>query len=156
TVTSKVVAILMTFTEGDAHSLTEICRLTGLPTSTAHRLVTELTAHEILIRAEDGTYRAGQSVQVFAAGDSQPQSISDWARPVMEDLSRSLCTQVRLGVLCDLLVAYIEKGPGHEPVSRFSKKATVPAHSTALGKVLLAFAGPELLDAVLAQGLARY
>ena len=32
TVTSKVVAILMTFTEGDAHSLTEICRLTGLPT----------------------------------------------------------------------------------------------------------------------------
>ena len=41
-VTSKVVAILLTFHDGNEHSLTEIARLTCLPVSTAHRLVTEL------------------------------------------------------------------------------------------------------------------
>jgi hypothetical protein len=37
-VTSKITSILLTFTEGDEHSLTEIARLAGLPISTAHRL----------------------------------------------------------------------------------------------------------------------
>ncbi len=41
-VTSKVIAILLTFTGGSVYSLTEIARLTGLPISTAHRLATEL------------------------------------------------------------------------------------------------------------------
>ena len=41
-VTSKVIAILMTFGSGGSYSLTEIARLTGLPISTAHRLITEL------------------------------------------------------------------------------------------------------------------
>jgi len=38
-VTSKIVAILLTFHDGNEHSLTEIARLTCLPVSTAHRLV---------------------------------------------------------------------------------------------------------------------
>ena len=37
-VTSKITSILLTFTEGSEHSLTEIARLAGLPISTAHRL----------------------------------------------------------------------------------------------------------------------
>jgi hypothetical protein len=41
-VTSKVAAILLTFGDGAEHSLTEIARLTCLPVSTTHRLVTEL------------------------------------------------------------------------------------------------------------------
>jgi AraC family transcriptional regulator, L-rhamnose operon transcriptional activator RhaR len=41
-VTSKIVAILLTFHDGNEHSLTEIARLTCLPVSTAHRLVTDL------------------------------------------------------------------------------------------------------------------
>ena len=156
TVTSKLVAILMTFTEGDAHPLPEICRLTGLPVSTAYRLVCQLTAHQILVRAEDGAYRAGQCLQAFAVQESPPETILDWARPVMEDLSLALRTHVRLGVFYDLAVAYIEKSPGHQPITRFAPTATVPAHATALGKVLLAFAHPEVVDAVIAQGLTRY
>jgi DNA-binding IclR family transcriptional regulator len=43
-VTSKITSILMTFTEGSVHSLTEIARLAGLPVSTAHRLTSELAS----------------------------------------------------------------------------------------------------------------
>jgi DNA-binding IclR family transcriptional regulator len=42
-VTSKVVAILLSFSDGECQSLTEIARLAGLPVSTAYRLVNELS-----------------------------------------------------------------------------------------------------------------
>ena len=47
TVTSKVTAILLTFAQGNEHSMAEIARLTGLPISTAHRLMTELTSSAV-------------------------------------------------------------------------------------------------------------
>ena len=58
-VTSKITSILMTFTEGSVHSLTEIARLSGLPISTAHRLTCELASWRLLERTDDGQYRVG-------------------------------------------------------------------------------------------------
>ena len=54
-VTSKVVAILLTFHDGNEHSLTEIARLTCLPVSTAHRLVTELAGWGVLERTDESS-----------------------------------------------------------------------------------------------------
>jgi predicted transcriptional regulator len=42
-VASRVTAILLAFHSGGTHSLTEIARLTGLPVSTTHRLLSELS-----------------------------------------------------------------------------------------------------------------
>jgi DNA-binding IclR family transcriptional regulator len=53
-------------------------------------------------------------------------------------------------------VAYIEKMFGYHPVSLFSAGATVPAHATALGKAILAFSGPPIVDHVIAHGLKAY
>ena len=60
-VTSKISAILSTFTEGTEHSLTEISRWTGLPLSTAHRLTAELATWGLLEKSPDGLYRTGPS-----------------------------------------------------------------------------------------------
>jgi hypothetical protein len=57
-VTSKISAILSTFTEGNAHSLTEISQWTGLPLSTAHRLTTELASWGMLEKTPDGLYQS--------------------------------------------------------------------------------------------------
>ena len=51
-VTSKITSILMTFTQGSVHSLTEIARLAGLPVSTTHRLTAELASWRLLERTE--------------------------------------------------------------------------------------------------------
>ena len=59
-VTSKITSILMTFTEGSVHSLTEIARLAGLPVSTAHRLTAELASWRLLERTRvTGTTGSG-------------------------------------------------------------------------------------------------
>jgi DNA-binding IclR family transcriptional regulator len=155
-VTSKVTAILMTFTVGDEHSLTEIARLAGLPISTAHRLASELASWRVLERTEDGNYRAGLPLRMLGAECSRAPSLQERAPHVMEDLSSATRTSVRLGVLHNLDVAYIEKPVGQRPVSAFSIGATLPSHATALGKALLAFAPARITEMVMARGLTAF
>src|SRR5690242_689383 len=157
-VTSKVIAILLTFTGGQVYSLTEIARLTGLPISTAHRLASELAAWGMLERTDDGHYRAGTQLKVIGGRNSlAPSGIEEKARRIMEDLATATGrTTVRLGVLRDAEVVYVEKVNGSRPVSMFYEAATAPAHATAMGKALLAFAPPHAVDRVIARGLERY
>ena len=58
-VTSRIASILLTFTEGSEHSMTEIARWARLPMSTAHRLMGEMTSCRLLERTPAGLYRAG-------------------------------------------------------------------------------------------------
>ena len=59
TVASKVTAILMAFADGADWSLSELARLTTIPLTTTHRLVTELAAAQLLERPPGGGYRLG-------------------------------------------------------------------------------------------------
>jgi DNA-binding IclR family transcriptional regulator len=158
TVTNKVASILLVFTNGHMYSLTEIARLTLLPISTAHRLATELVAWGILERDEDGYYQAGAHLKMIGSHSPLlPSSLQEKARRVMEDLAAATArTTVRFGVLTDLHVAFVEKLPGARPVSMFHEAAIGPAHATAMGKALLAFSAPCLVDALIEQGLERY
>jgi DNA-binding IclR family transcriptional regulator len=63
---------------------------------------------------------------------------------------------VRLGVLDGLCVRYAEKRCGARPLTDFSAAATLPAHATALGHVLLAYSTGEVARRVVAAGLRRY
>jgi DNA-binding IclR family transcriptional regulator len=155
-VTSKVVTILQTFAQGDVHSLTEISCLTGLPISTVHRLAAELTAYGMLERTGDAHYRVGQRLRVLGGPDQHVPNLHERARSVLDDLAATTSTDVRLGVLNDVDVAFIEKVNGHRATSTFARAATVPAHATALGKALLAFSPLRTVDAVIAHGLKRY
>jgi DNA-binding IclR family transcriptional regulator len=155
-VTSKVTAILMAFTDGAAYSLPEIARLACLPSSTARRLARELTARGLLERGEDGSYWAGAPLRMMGAHAAQARTITDLGPRVMEDLSTATRTDVRLGVLADLGVAFTEKPWGSGPVLSFPAGTTLPAHATALGKALLAFSGSRAVDRVIAHGLRAY
>ncbi|HTF49052.1 MAG TPA: IclR family transcriptional regulator [Pseudonocardia sp.] len=155
-VTSKITSILLTFTEGSEHSLTEIARLAGLPISTAHRLTCELASWRLLERTEDGYYRAGLPLRMIGAGDVGTASLQERAPCVLEDLSAATRRRSRLGVLEDLEVAYIEKQPGPRPVSAFKQAATLPAHPTALGRVLLAFSPAGTVEMTIMRGLRPY
>jgi DNA-binding IclR family transcriptional regulator len=155
-VTSKVVSILLTFTDGDIQSLTEIARLAGLPVSTAHRLVAELSAWGVLERTDDAHYRAGVPLKVIGSHSAQAPSLHERARRVMEDICAATRTSVRLGVLEGHCVTYSEKEVGHRPVIGFASTPKLPAHATAMGKALLAFSPPELVDAVIEASLEKF
>ncbi len=155
-VTSKINSILLTFTEGAEHSLTEIARLAGLPVSTAHRLTAELALWRLLERTEDGTYRAGLPLRTIGMIGAAPPSIAERAPCVLEDLAAATKSRARLGVLSGHGVSYMEKLPGPQPASLFSAAAVLPAHPTALGRALLAFTPSRVVESILLSGLRSY
>jgi len=157
-VTSKVIAILQAFNQGGAYSLTEIARLTGLPISTAHRLATELLEWGMLQRTGEGQFLVGMQLRAIAnQAAALAPNLHERARRVMEDLAAvSPHGVVRLGVLQDLEVAFIEKEPGDRPVPTAFDSATMPLHATAMGRALLAFGPTALVDTVVERGLTPH
>jgi len=155
-VTSKVAAILLTFQADRKHSLTEIARLTGLPVSTVHRLVTELEGSGLLERTDDAEFRAGLSLQGFSCGTSYSLGIVEATRRALEDLATATQSSARLGILIGLQVVFIEKRCDGGPVTTYGPGPRLPAHATALGKALLAFSPAEVLDRIITNGLVRY
>ena len=155
-VTSKIVAILLTFHDGNEHSLTEIARLTCLPVSTAHRLVTELAGWGVLERTDESGFRIGLPIKAIGSRRSYTPAIIESARRVLEDLVAAARTGARLGILTGTDVAYIEKRCDHSPVTTFAQTSRLPAHATALGKALLAFSSAEILDRIVANNLKCY
>jgi DNA-binding IclR family transcriptional regulator len=155
-VTSKITSILLTFTEGSEHSLTEIARLAELPISTAHRLTAELTSWRLLERTSDGLYHAGLPLRMISEGRDSSPTLNERAPCVLEDLAAAARSRARLGVLRELEVAYIEKQPGNRAVTGFTPAATLPAHPTALGRALLAFSPPGIVEMTITRGLRPY
>ena len=155
-VTSKIVAILLTFHDGNEHSLTEIARLTCLPVSTAHRLVTELAGWGVLERTDESRFQIGLPIKAIGSRRSYTPALWESARRVLEDLATAARASAQLGILAGPDVAYIEKRCDHSPVTTFAQTPRLPAHATALGKALLAFSPAGTLDHVITSGLESY
>jgi IclR family acetate operon transcriptional repressor len=154
-VTSRVSAILLTFTDCDERSLTEIARLAGLPVSTAHRLAVELASRNLLERDDSGHYRVGPPLRGMGFSDWGPPTLFERASCVLDDLTAAVRRPSRLAVLSGSEVRYVEKRPNY-PVTSFDTAATLPAHATAVGKVLLAFSPTRITDGLIAKGLTQF
>jgi DNA-binding IclR family transcriptional regulator len=85
-----------------------------------------------------------------------PPAFRNGSPRVIEDLSTVVQAEVRLGVLDNLEVAYIEKTPGQRSGGTATADARLPTHATAVGKALLAFFSQRIVDMVVAHGLTAY
>ena len=148
-VVSKIASILMQFTDSQVLTLTEIAHQTGLPVSTAHRLVTELTERRLLARTEGGAYQAGLALRIIRGSAGDEPDVGSRARQVLEDLATVTQCRVRLGVLAGHEIAFMEKRPHAAVVSAFTSDAVLPTLSSALGCALLAFSCDEVVTKVI-------
>ena len=163
-VTSKVTAILMVFADDGVHTLTEIAGSAHLPTSTAHRLASELVAWRLLERTEERHYRIGLPLRIIASEYSESEVCSTTqtvmrALPMLDDLSRATRSEVRLGVLRGSQVLTLR--PQSQRVTARMHAAgllhgLLPAHAAAAGKALLAFSPPTVVNRVIAAGLPAF
>ena len=141
-VTSKVTAILLAFADGGVHTLTEIAAIANLPTSTAHRLASELVAWRLLERTEERSYRIGLPLRMIGSEYSESEVCSYTlavrrALPVLNELSRATGNEVRIGVLRGSEVLTLQL-PSSRVTERVHAEALlhgiVPAHAAAHGK----------------------
>lgn len=136
-------------------TLRELARRTGLPLTTVHRAVAPLIEWGGLERVPGGLQ---PGLRLFELGQLVPQRtrLRDLALPYLGDLYAATHEVVSLAVLDGTETVWIEQLEGRlaPPVpSRIGGR--LPAHVTAAGKVLLAWA-PAAVDALCAAGLDRH
>lgn len=153
-VISKVVAIQRSLQMSGSLTATELALATDLPLSTAHRIVTELVDWQVLSRDADGRYRLASTAA--GRGDLHPEALREAAAPIVADLSTVTGGAVRFGFLRGARVVYVEKASDTEPLPGWSPAATLPAHATAIGQVLLAFSAPAVVRQAIGGGLPRF
>lgn len=157
-VTGRALRVLSAFSaEHPDLSLSEISRRAGMPLTTAHRLVAELTAWGALERDARGHYRIG--LRLWEVGSLAPRSIGlrEAALPLMEDLYEATHENVQLAVLDGLEVVYVERLCGRDAVPVYTRLGLrFTPHATGVGLVLLAYADAASQERYLAQPLRAF
>ncbi len=160
-VLSRALAVLDAFdARAPVLGVSEIARRCGLPKSTVHRQLTELSRARLVAKVRDpetGATAYQLGLRLFELGERVPvrRSLADLAAPIMEDLREVTRHRIHLAVLEGVDVVYVAiLGSGAVEVgSRVGGR--LPAHATGVGKVMLAYAAPSVVAARIAAGLPQ-
>jgi DNA-binding IclR family transcriptional regulator len=129
-----------------ALTLEQVTARTRLPRSTAHRILDQLVHVEWLEHTSFG-YVLGSRALRFGGQDGSHGEIRAAASSVLQELFLRTGMVVHLGVLDDAYVHYLDKVGGQLAAMLPSRVGgRVPAHTTAIGKALLAWVDPERVD----------
>lgn len=154
-VADKIIAILGVF-ENTRRSptLSEVATQARLPLSTAHRLVGELVEGGLLSRGPHGDLQLG--LKLWAIAQNTGRQLREIAKPLILDLHTLTKELSQLAVRDGDSALYIERVHGSSRVPRSSRVGgRLPLHTTAVGKVILAFDEPWVRQAYLARSLER-
>ena len=112
----------------------------GLPKSTTSRLLTALERTELLERNDAGTYVAGPLFWLYATRHDPWDELTRLARPTLEKVGADTGETVNLSVARgDRVVQVAQVDSTYLLGTRDWTEVDVPAHCSALGKVLLAY-----------------
>jgi len=142
---------------GDSASglgVTELGRHLGVDKSTAHRLLMTMAARGFVrLNAQTQRYQLGLRLVGLGAIAAHGVEVTDIARPIIETLRDDTGEAASLAVLSDGEVLFLAKATSAGALTVNHGVGTrLPAHASALGKVLLAGArDAEQLDRVIAQ-----
>lgn len=135
--------------------ISELAAALDLPPSTVHGLVKSLQEHGLVAQEARGTrYALGPALLTLSSVYLDTLDVRSRSLRRMHDLSHRTGLASRLGVAhqADVLVIHHDRRPdGTEQMPETG--ITLPAHASALGKVLLAY-DAALRDEVLAHELA--
>ena len=149
-VTLRATAVLGAFdTEHRCLSLSQLSRRSALPLATVHRLAADLVEGRLLVRRGDGRYEIG--AHLWRLGLLAPPSdLRELAQPHLHDLVAATGHTVHLAVLDGASALVIERLAGTKSLpTRHSPGGQLPLHCTAVGKALLAYAPPSLVEEVM-------
>jgi DNA-binding IclR family transcriptional regulator len=145
-VIDRISLVLDAFDGPGRLSLAQVVRRTGLPRSSAHRMLEKLVQLRWL-RRHGRDYELGMRLVEMGSLALHQDRLHRAAQPFLHELHRATDLVVHMAVLDGADVVYLEKiagGLGAAVPTRVGGRQ--PAHCTALGKVLLAFSEPDRLD----------
>lgn len=155
----KAFVVLRAFGPDDANGVgvSELARRVGLSKATVHRILAQLCANGVVIKAED-RYRAGRWVtdQFEVAGNGRRELVTETLTPFLAALFERTRQTVHLAYLDGTDTVYANKlfsVTGIAAPSRIGGR--VPGYTTAVGKAIMAF-DDNAVEAAIAQGLVAW
>ena len=153
----RVIALLNALGHaGRPLSARELSAAASLPRPTVYRLLQTLSGHGMIAPA-DGRFVIGPRVLWLAGQRLEQIELRTAGRPVLLELRDRTGETVHLGVLEQGQVVYIDKTEAPGPMRMASAIGKImPAHSTALGKAMLAHLPTDQVTRILdLWGMAR-
>ncbi len=146
---SRVSDVLRIFQGKDkSFTMSEIGRRTGIPKASASRIVNDLI--DVGLLEHDGD-KVQLGLRMFELGQhaNRPIDLRKFTMPTMSELMKATGQTVHLAVLEGTEVVYIQilRSRSTPPLpSRVGGR--LPAYATGVGKVLLAYAVPSVVDEI--------
>jgi len=137
---NRGLSVLAALAKQDKATLTELAMTTGMPPSTAHRLLMTLQVHGFT-DFDEATNMWMVGVEAFRTGSSfvRRTSVAEAARDVMHDLVEATGETANLAVADGAEVVFVYQVETSNPVRAFfGPGARAPMHSSGIGKALLA------------------
>lgn len=144
----RAAALLTLVIEADEPvTFAELSEATGLARSTLSRILNSLEANRLLERSGTGSYVGGPLFVLYAARHDRTAELARLARPVLEKIGASTGETVHLAVANGGRVAHVAQVDSTYLLGArdWTEIETAP-HSSALGKVLLAWGALETED----------
>ena len=137
-------------------SLAEVSRVGALPKPTAHRLLSVLAEAGMVRETGSGGYGLGPECLVLGSAFLDGLDLRREAREILEALVERTGETCHLGIRDGDRVVYVEKVESPQMVQLRSRIGLIaPLHTTALGKVLLAYGEEAEVEALFAAGLEK-
>lgn len=151
---TRVVEILSLLAQSsNPLTLAEVSKQLAIPRSSAHALLHDLVGTRMIEQLEAGgtpSYRIG--VRSFEIGNAflNQRNLGDEGRSVVSRLSTAVDDTAHLAILEGADIVYIAKSESSQSMRLVSHiGARLPAHATAVGRVLLAHLSPQTLSVLL-------
>jgi IclR family acetate operon transcriptional repressor len=148
----------------DGYSNSELSRKLGIPSSSCCYVLARLTRERYLSRGADGRYTIGLKTLILSHAALRRMGFQPFAEPILYRLVEQTHLTANIGVLEDGKVLLVDRAENPEYMSasvQVPKEMRdigidLPAHTTGLGKALLAGLGElELQRIVDEHGLAK-
>lgn len=158
TAAGRVLSLLGAFSRGGGSlTLSEIARYADLSLTTAHRLAKEVLEWGGLELDDEGHYRLSQKFLDLASTSTAGLHLRETALPHLSDLHRLTGLTVQLAVKDGDDVLYLEALRPHSNYTGENRiGGRLKLHVTAIGLVLLAYAGDDVIEDYLSRPLKRY
>ncbi len=150
----RAVGLLSALAGADGLTLAGVAAATGLPGSTAYRLLSTLQRHG-LVEFEEAGQRWHVGVEAFRIGSSflRRRKIIDRSRQALLDLSLRFGETANLAVADASSVVFVSQVEAHAALRAFFRPGTrAPYHASGAGKAMLAYLPAGRLDQILGPG----
>ncbi|QUQ64002.1 IclR family transcriptional regulator [Kutzneria sp. CA-103260] len=137
-------------------TLSELARRAGLPVSTTHRLLGELTAWGGVERTPDGAYRLGEKVWRLGMASAWERRLREAALPHARALAGATGNAVAVSTMVQDRLICLDTVRGRaENIYLAHAGDEIPLFATSAGKLLMSGAEPATVSAALRTRLER-